>query len=435
MRARLGGFAAVVVVAVGCGSGAGYAHDAGPDTNSACAVRNASAEAVALCGVPPVGSECCGLVACPPFDEVCAGSYPYGCCSCSGQLWPQPVWLKPDFDCWRDGGWPADAGDCTGLPAPTVLVWGQANNTSTPRDIAVDDTSVYWFDHANYTGQIIQVPLTGGTPTTLATTDGEPARMAVSSAGVFWTAFGTGVIWTIPLTGGSPVPLASVPGAYAITADATTVYWTTWYQQDSSEIGKVAATGGSPITLASGLMRAFTITVDSNAVYWTDADTDSILSVPLAGGTPVILVSQQHATLLVSDGVSLYWTNSEPGLGSGAVMKMPVAGGTPVTLADKQDRPTAIAVDGTNVYWTTTNGEGRGAIMSVPIAGGTPVSIACNQGGPERLTVDATRLYWTNGGWTSSGGSVMAIDKQRPRPADAGPDASSADGPADAGTD
>ncbi|MBI5533769.1 MAG: hypothetical protein HY898_13700 [Deltaproteobacteria bacterium] len=64
------------------------------------------------------------------------------------------------------------------------------------------------------------------------------------------------------------------------------------------------------------------------------------------------------------DADAVYWTN----FGGNTVMKVPLSGGTPVTLAAGQPRPAGIAVDGNAVYWTNV---ASGTVMKVDRAGGT----------------------------------------------------------------
>jgi hypothetical protein len=67
---------------------------------------------------------------------------------------------------------------------PTALASGQPSPNNA---IAVDATSVYWTNNAsNGEPAVLRVPLGGGTPTTIAS-DQYPFAIAVSPTSVFWT--------------------------------------------------------------------------------------------------------------------------------------------------------------------------------------------------------------------------------------------------------
>jgi hypothetical protein len=53
-----------------------------------------------------------------------------------------------------------------------------------PQGIAVDATNVYWIEAA---GQVMKIPLAGGTPVALAVAPEEPGGIAVDSTSVYWT--------------------------------------------------------------------------------------------------------------------------------------------------------------------------------------------------------------------------------------------------------
>ncbi len=82
----------------------------------------------------------------------------------------------------------------------------------------------------------MKVPLSGGSPTTLASGQAGPAAIAVDATSVYWTKFpenspADGTVLKVPLLGEGPstslTTLASeqdTPSAIAV--DATSVYWT-----------------------------------------------------------------------------------------------------------------------------------------------------------------------------------------------------------------
>ena len=74
------------------------------------------------------------------------------------------------------------------------------------------------------------------------------------------------------------------------------------------------------------------------------------------GGAPTTLAASGWPYGIAVDGTHVYWTECS----AYTVMKVPLGGGTPVTLASNQAEVWAIAVDATNVYWTLQDLSGRG---------------------------------------------------------------------------
>ena len=143
-------------------------------------------------------------------------------------------------------------------------------------------------------------------------------------------------------------------GPRGLAVDASSVYWT---NSATGNVVKVALTGGSPVTLASGQSEPWGIAVDATSVYWaTNVNPGTIMKVPLGGGSPVTLASGQNPMGVAIDcpitsscSTTNIWTNVLPG----AVMKVSRSGGSPITLASGLNTPYRIAVDTYNptVYW------------------------------------------------------------------------------------
>ena len=79
-------------------------------------------------------------------------------------------------------------------------------------------------------------------------------------------------------------------------------------------------------------------------VYWTDRvnPTGTVKSVPIAGGTSNPIAQNQGAPMGVAvDSQFVYWTNFD----DNTVLKAPMRGGMSFTLASRQNNPSAIAVD------------------------------------------------------------------------------------------
>ena len=81
---------------------------------------------------------------------------------------------------------------------------------------------------------------------------------------------------SVPVTGGTPVTLATLAAQAvpeAITVDATNVYWI----EALGSVKKVALAGGTPVTLAAAPNNPGGIAVDATSVYWTDSAGGTVL--------------------------------------------------------------------------------------------------------------------------------------------------------------
>ena len=134
--------------------------------------------------------------------------------------------------------------------------------------------------------------------------------------------------------------------------------------------------------------------------YWID---DTLMSVPLGGGTPSTLTGSTDAVVIATDSTSIY-------LGAGdLLLKLPLQGGTVTTLASGGDTIAGIALDDGSVYWTAfdcvSGNPCNGEVMKVPHDGGMSVTLAAGENGPSGIAVDATSVYWADIG----GGTVRRL--------------------------
>jgi hypothetical protein len=83
-----------------------------------------------------------------------------------------------------------------------------------------------------------------------------------------------------------------------------------------------------------------------------------------AGGAATILTKggSFNGAGIGVDATSVYWVNVDAV--SESVRSMPLAGGPPAVLADHV-QPGGLAIGATNVYWTTSNGYDQGNIVAV----------------------------------------------------------------------
>jgi hypothetical protein len=231
-------------------------------------------------------------------------------------------------------------------------------------EFATDATSLYWTNGV----AVKKLPLGGGTAMTLATDSGV-RQIALDATDVYWTSEG-GTVKKVPLAGGTTVTLASGQNApSAIAVDSSYVYWATSLTQPPppgqgiATLMKAPLGGGAPSLVAERANNlGWTIAVDGTHLYFMEVGKNgyTLMKVSVAGGVPETLHKanggwQERFSL---DATDLYWVNDS----SGSLVSMPVAGGTPVKLATGVN---VFAVDATNVYFYAA-GAGPGELVRLP---------------------------------------------------------------------
>ena len=147
-------------------------------------------------------------------------------------------------------------------------------------------------------------------------------------------------------------------------------------QEVASESTPDASSGGGPCgvtMLASGLSQPWFLTTYRDTVYvaisdyWSGiSEVSNIVSVPLTGGTPVVLATTPGITwTLATDGSVVYWSVDDQGILPPKILKMPVWGGDPTEVPDGLN-VTVLTLDAENLYWIT----GEGALKKAPVQGG-----------------------------------------------------------------
>jgi hypothetical protein len=346
--------------------------------------------------------------------------------------------LEPPDTGLEDAG-PASLNDAalTGLGTASSVACGSSDETpgvpctltsgQNAVAIAVDSESVYWTNGV-VDGSVVKVPIGGGIPTTLAGGQTNAFGIALYGGNVYWSDMGivsetdeggvtpnAGTLMSVPVEGGPTSTLTSaldIQNTTAVTTSDTNLYWLSGRTVDpppGPSVGylmNLPLAGGTPTTVASDQFAGRGVTADSANIYWLA--NENVMMIPVGGGQATTLAGQVNGASIASNGGNVYWTCSQsdqPGLGTptGSVSKVSITGGAPVVLASGLPGPTAIAVDGVYVYWTNAgsseNDYSDGSVMKIPVGGGTPTVVASSLF-PQAIAVDATSLYWGISGGT-----------------------------------
>lgn len=179
--------------------------------------------------------------------------------------------------------------------------------------------------------------------------------------------------------------------------DGTAAYWSDRSTSNTMSyptfLNRVSLDGGPSQTLWSEQTTGIgALALQGSSLYFVTAE--GIISLPLAGGAPVILAPPTYVDSLVADATNLYWISEHD------VMKMPLVGGEPVTLASSLGSPRSLTLDATHLYWAnvgtldTSKPSADGSIMMLPMSGGVPTTLASAQDDPRNIVVDRSSVYW-----------------------------------------
>ena len=319
-------------------------------------------------------------------------------------------------------------------------------------------------------GAVFSVPVSGGTPTVLASFNGAngarpEAGLVLSEDGttlygttLYGGANGQGVVFSVPASGGEPTVLASFNGANGKELSAGLVLsggvlYGTAFSGGSDNIGvvfSVPVSGGTPTVLTTfnginGQSPIGRLVLNGDTLYgateYASAGKGEIFSLPIGGGVPTVLASFNGAngglpsTGLILSGDTLYGATEGGGTnGSGVVFSLPIAGGTPTVLASfngtngRWPAGLVLSQDDSTLYGVTQEGgaNGDGVIFSLPVAGGTPTVLASFDGanGADplgELVLSGDTLYGaTNVGGANNFGVVFSVPASVPEPGIAG---------------
>jgi hypothetical protein len=229
---------------------------------------------------------------------------------------PRAVTTDGTWVFFTDGGSYAGGfqdGAIVGAPidgGPAVVL---AGSVSTWISLAANHDSVFWFDNW---GAVKRVSKAGGPVTTLADNEPRSEGMAADDEHVYWTIGGQ--LLRVPVDGGEVEVLDAGGFLTAVVVDATHVYWLR-----TEGVFRMAKSGGCPEQVSHAPPSGPALAVDGTHVYWLSS---GLMRTPKTGGNSEILYDGVGPELLATNTSSIFVSNSQ------GIVTVPKAGGTPTVL-------------------------------------------------------------------------------------------------------
>jgi hypothetical protein len=292
----------------------------------------------------------------------------------TGVVSPQAIALGPSSVYWTTaevaggGALIGDASTGTGGIESVPRTGGDRSEViaglANPGALALSDVTLFFAQGESEAGALDSFLLNGTTITPVATHQSPPLPMAIASGSLYWVG-GTGTTLeteSVSVSGGGVAVLDSYAGDFnplAVQTDGQTVYVLT-KGSDGASIFKLPASGGAPTRLwHDTTLTPSDMALAGTALYWLvngSAEAGEILTMSVSGGSPVTLVTglDNPAKLAVLDG-TIYLTSD---VAAGSILSVSTGGGAITSLATGLDYPFALAVDDA-VYFTTASTVGR----------------------------------------------------------------------------
>lgn len=279
--------------------------------------------------------------------------------------------------------------------------------------ISIDATHVYYLDDVD--SIIYRIPKNGGTRQPLAQFQNAfITAMAVDDANVYVATivgdsdatFPPGDLWAIPKTGGTPHTIASgVVFVNEIATDGTYVYWvsvgTVNFEEEvvlsDGKIERVKKDGTGRQELANGLSTPGTVAVDDTDVYFGELGVAvgnpslGLRRVAKSGGPVAHLLDDHRVSAIAISGNDLVFVGSSQT--AAGLFRVAKSGGTVTTLVQDENIDSAPHIVAGQVYYITLPDEAEDALMRVPLAGGQAVFLRAANASDNDFEVDECAAY------------------------------------------
>ncbi len=198
----------------------------------------------------------------------------------------------------------------------------------------------------------------------------------------------------VPIAGGAPVVVGPFAGEQALLVGSTLI-WVEPAVAPATTVRILSAPASDiskPSVVADGVPDLELLIADADTAFFDTRTPANIYSVPIAGGTPKVLVASHSPLGMVSDGTTLYWLDFD----AEQLESVPKAGGAPQLLAESFFGGPMVH-EGNSVYWADTSQN----TINRWSTGDTMTTQLWETGDffdqPDSIGVNAGTVYWTQG--------------------------------------
>lgn len=278
---------------------------------------------------------------------------------------------------------------------PVVLLAACANSPTAPPgqvlvsnacahdQVAVNSAYVAWLDTCG--GTVDVLAKSGGTPTILASGFDASALVIDDEYAYFGDVTD---IKRVPLSGGTPTQIASVEEDLSTgLADQFTVDTTNLYASNGVSLLEMPKDGSAPFQAIGTSEIGARIVADSDAIYWATIDTIQRLSKVKGAADQQLVVLDRPDNFLYEPiavtSTSLFYVDNQ-------LYAVPKAGGAPVIVDSNAGGQPGLATDTQYAYWaqgdTVVRGDETGAVDQ----------LAYSQDGIFGIAVDDSSVYYAD---------------------------------------
>lgn len=225
---------------------------------------------------------------------------------------------------------------------------------------------------------------------TQAWTEQGPTQVIVDDVAAYWTNVG-GSVRSVLKSGGTPVSLLSgLSTPHRIAQDSDSLYFT---NGTDGRVMKMSKRGGNVEVLATGQGSPTGLVLLGSQLFWANYTPNASLMTLKDGAVTTLVSGVGNPHDLTTDGSRLFFTDID----GRKIRRANLDGSAPTIIASLSTLPFAVISDGTSVYWSEDSVNGR--IAKASVNGGAITTLVSGQNRPHGLVFDgADKIYFTNYG-------------------------------------